>query len=71
MNEEQVVKAINSKPYRKLKGITQEDMAKALGVSIVTIIKWEQGDCLPNADKLYRMSMMLGVTMEALCLWEK
>lgn len=71
MKEEQVVKSINSKPYRKLKGITQPEMAKALGVSTVTIIKWEQGDCLPNADKLYRMAMMLGVTMEALCLWEK
>ena len=71
MKDEQVVKAINSKPYRKLKGITQEDMAKELGVSTLTIIQWEQGKCLPNADRLYRMSMMLGVTMEALCLWEK
>lgn len=68
---EQVVKAINSSTYRKIKGIRQSELAKEIGVSCATMSSWEQGKSLPNADQLYRLAIALGVAMEELCVWEK
>lgn len=36
------------KEKRKKKGITQEAMAKKLGISVKTLQNWEQGRCRPS-----------------------
>lgn len=43
---------------RKL-GLSQEQLAEALGVSRNTIGRWERGECAPNADKLTELERML------------
>ena len=34
--------------YRKQKGLTQEQLAEAMGVSVAAVSKWEQGQSLPE-----------------------
>ena len=35
--------------YRKQKGLTQEQLAEAMGVSVAAVSKWEQGQSLPES----------------------
>lgn len=44
------------KELRKIKNITQADLASALDVSIDTIKNWEQGYNYPTIDKLYNLA---------------
>ena len=32
--------------HRKQKGMTQEQLAEAMGISVAAVSKWEQGDSL-------------------------
>ena len=52
---------------RRRLGLTQEDLAKSLGVDPGTILRWEKGDCIPPAKKLERVRELLpencGVTL--------
>ena len=41
---------------RKEKGLTQEELAKALDSKATTIASWEQGKSLPSIDMLYRLA---------------
>lgn len=67
--KQKLVKSINSKKFRKAKKISRKEFAKMLGVTETTIYFWDIGRCLPNADQLYRMSTILGVSMEELFVW--
>lgn len=44
---------------RKNLGLSQEQLAEALGVSRNTIGRWERGECAPNTDKLAELERML------------
>jgi len=44
---------------RKKLGLSQEQLAEALGVSRNTIGRWERGECAPNADKVAELDRML------------
>lgn len=44
---------------RKKLGLSQEQLAEALGVSRNTIGRWERGECAPNADKMAKLDRML------------
>lgn len=51
---------------RKVLGMTQEDLADRLDVSRQTVSKWENGDCMPDADKFIRLSDILEISLDEL-----
>lgn len=51
---------------RKELGITQDELADKLGVSRQSISKWENGECMPDTDKLIRLSDVLGMSLDEL-----
>lgn len=48
---------------RKEKGLSQEALGEALGVSRQSVYKWESGAALPEIEKLITMSRLFGVTI--------
>lgn len=54
------------KEYREKEFLTQSDLAKILGVTNITINRWENGKSVPNMtqkrklNKLFKESGMLG-----------
>lgn len=51
---------------RKELGLTQEELADKLEVSRQSISKWENGDSMPDADKLIKLSDTLGLSLDDL-----
>ena len=51
---------------RKLKGLTQEELANKLHVSRTAISKWESGRGYPNIDSLKAAAGFFGVTVDEL-----
>ena len=51
---------------RKIKGLTQEELATALFVSRTAVSKWESGRGYPNIDSLKAISKFYGVTIDEL-----
>lgn len=45
--------------YRRSKNLTQEALAKKIGVSISTIRQWEQGFRYPNARSMEKITKLL------------
>ncbi|NCC71683.1 transcriptional regulator [bacterium] len=56
------------KEFRKVKNLTQDDLAKELGVTRKTINQIESGNVLPKIDVAYKLSIILGTTVEQLFL---
>lgn len=54
---------------RRSRGLSQEQLAEALGVSRQAISKWECGDSAPDLDKLRAICTYFGVTSDYL-IWE-
>ena len=55
------------KKYRNIKGMTQQDIADALGESSGRVIyNWEKGIGRPDCDKLARLCNLLGVSADEL-----
>ena len=54
------------KKYRNLAGITQEQLAADVGKSydFIRRIEYKKGDIGCSIDTLYRISVVLGVTMD-------
>jgi len=51
---------------RKLKGITQEEFACAVGVSRQAVYKWESGQSYPEVPKLLEMKMLFTISIDDL-----
>ena len=51
---------------RKLKGLSQEELAEKLGVSRQAVSKWETGEALPEITKLKGLADVFGVTTDYL-----
>jgi repressor LexA len=47
---------------RKKKGLTQEDLAELLGVTRVTVARWETGKLVPSTSSILKLSKALGVS---------
>lgn len=54
------------KTLRKEKGLTQQDVANAIGVSQVTYSRYENGEHEPSHDILIALSVFFGVTIDEL-----
>lgn len=51
---------------RKMRGLTQEDLAQRLNVSRQSVSKWESGQALPEVDKILLLSECFGVSTDYL-----
>ena len=51
---------------RKIKGITQEEFAKAVGVSRQAVYKWESGQSYPEVTKLIEIKLLFGISIDDL-----
>lgn len=52
--------------YRKEAGITQEEMAKRLGVSTPAVNKWENGNSNPDIELLAPIARLLHISLDTL-----
>ena len=52
--------------YRKEKNMTQEEMAKRLGITAPAVNKWEHGISQPDISLLASVARLLGITLETL-----
>ncbi len=51
---------------RKQKGLTQEELAKALGVTNQAVSKWESGQCCPDIQLLPDLATLFEVSVDEL-----
>ena len=51
---------------RKARGLTQEQLAEAMGVSIGAVSKWESGASDPSTANLIALAKLFGTTPEEL-----
>ncbi|MBR1890973.1 MAG: helix-turn-helix transcriptional regulator [Clostridia bacterium] len=52
--------------YRKLKGMTQKELANRLGVSAGNLCEWEKGRIEPSISALIKISNILDITIDEL-----
>ena len=51
---------------RKLKGLTQDEFASAVGVSRQAVYKWESGQSYPEVQKLIEIKLIFGISIDDL-----
>jgi len=54
--------SLRIKHYRKKKGLTQEEVAKALGIRVDNYAKYESGTRSPKNDRLMQIAKIFGVS---------
>lgn len=59
------------KKYRRIKGLTQEEMAARLGVTAPAVNKWEKGSTLPDVALLAPIARLLGITTDELLSFQE
>ena len=62
---------INIRKYRKLKGMTQQELADKLGVTDRAISHWENGRRLPDYSLLKELCDTLSISINELFAGEK
>ena len=55
---------------RKIKQMTQEDIAEAVGVSRQAVAKWESGETVPDLEKCKLLAELFGVSLDDLANYE-
>lgn len=60
----------NLAQLRKLKSLTQEDIAEAVGVSRQSVAKWESGESTPDLEKSRLLAEILEVSLDDLANYE-
>ena len=59
----QMIKREDIKNIRERLGMTQEEFARKIGVTVTTVSRWERGDCLPKSrvviEKLKRLKNLV------------
>lgn len=51
---------------RKIKGLTQDEFASAVGVSRQAVYKWESGQSYPEVSKLLEMKVLFNISIDDL-----
>lgn len=49
------------KQWRQLTGLTQVELAKAVGKDQTTIVRWEKGETQPKADDIAKIEKVLKI----------
>ncbi|WP_368234657.1 helix-turn-helix transcriptional regulator [Anaerotruncus rubiinfantis] len=62
---------ISLKAARVNAGLKQREAAKAVGVDVTTIIKWENGKTVPRADQLQTLCRVYNTPIDFIFLREK
>lgn len=60
----------NLMQLRKMKRMSQEDLAEQLGVSRQTLSKWETGESLPDIEKCRLLAEIFEVTLDDMVNYE-
>ena len=55
---------------RKLRRMTQEDLAEQVGVTRQAVAKWESGATVPDLEKCRRLAELFGVSLHDLANYE-
>ena len=55
---------------RKIRQMTQEDVAEAVGVSRQAVAKWESGETIPDLEKCKMLSALFEVSLDDLANYE-
>lgn len=53
---------VRIKRYREKNKYSQKDLASILGVSVRTIVRWEQNNSKPSGEELKRIVALIGIT---------
>ena len=61
--------AANVRAARARADLSQTDVAEKIGVNVGTIVKYENGDMTPGADKIVPLASALGCTPNDLLGW--
>ena len=64
MDNTNIVLATNIQKYRKKCGLTQEELAKELGVTFQAVSKWENGTSDPSTSNLLALAKLYEVSVE-------
>lgn len=56
----------NIRRLREDRGMTQDDLAKAVGVSPPAVSKWERGLAFPSMSKVTRLSEVFSVSTDVI-----
>jgi putative transcriptional regulator len=59
------------KVYRAMHDLTQEDLARAIGVTRQTILAIEKGKYVPSLDLAFRISRHFRVNVEEIFLYDE
>lgn len=54
---------------RRERGVTQADLARAVGVSVDTIANWDNGRTWPDVQQLWKLAQALNSSPNELCGW--
>ena len=57
---------LNIKEKRNIRNLTQEELAKKMNINRSTVAKWETGESLPRADKLFKLAKIFNCTVDEL-----
>lgn len=60
----------NISRLRRQNGMTQEQLAEAMGVSFAAVSKWERGVATPELDTIVELADLFGVSVDALLGYE-
>ena len=52
---------VRLKKLRKKAGLTQEELSETLGISYMTVRRWESGKSIPRIDEIRRIAQALNV----------
>ena len=61
----------NIKRLRTAKGLTQEQLSEAVGVTCAAVSKWERGDTFPDITMLFPLAHFFGVSLDELMGYDR